>query len=162
MNINAPPLCSVSGESSAITLGILTVMEIPSPSVRSLCRTTVRGSPMPLLLRALISASSSLVGSEGGGAGGLLLGSLRPRQALMTVLCRWRWISASIWFQSWSCWLPLISRPSNWICWILKTSKWLVNDTLEQRCPDSSHSRYPFMIFHDHKGAVIYDSIYTI
>ena len=34
----------------------------------------------------------------------------------MTVLCRWRWISASNWFQSRSCSEPRMSRPSSWIC----------------------------------------------
>lgn len=34
----------------------------------------------------------------------------------MTVLWRWRWISASSWFHSLSCAGPFMSRPSNWIC----------------------------------------------
>lgn len=78
-------------------------MDIPSPSVLSLWMTTVLGSPIPLLFLALLSASSSSptvasawAGGGGGGAGVLLLGSLRPRQALITVLCRCKCISASI------------------------------------------------------------------
>ena len=100
----------------------LTVMDIPSPSVLLFWITTVLGSPIPLLFLALLSESSSsskACGSGGGGAGALLLGSLRPLHALITVLCLCRCISASIWFQSWSCSLPLMSRPSNWICCIL-------------------------------------------
>lgn len=103
----------------------LTVIDIPNPSALSLWITTVLGSPIPLLFLALLSASSSSFtdsgsGGGGGGAGVLLLGSFRPLHALITVLCLCKCISASIWFHSWSCSLPLISRPRSWICWILK------------------------------------------
>lgn len=58
--------------------------------------------------------------------GGACIGrfrSFRPRQALITVLWRWRCISASSWFQSLSWAGPFISRPSNWICWTLRNNK---------------------------------------
>lgn len=45
-------------------------------------------------------------------------------QALMTVLCRWRWISASSWFQRRSCSTPRMFRPRSWICWIRPASSW--------------------------------------
>lgn len=58
--------------------------------------------------------------------GGACIGrfrSFRPRQALITVLWRWRCISASSWFQSLSWAGPFISRPSSWICWTLHNNK---------------------------------------
>ena len=56
----------------------------------------------------------------GGKCGYCLLEPLLPRHALITVLCRWRWISASSWFHSLSCSGPRKSLPSNWICCILQ------------------------------------------
>lgn len=58
--------------------------------------------------------------------GGACIGrfrSLRPLQALMTVLWRCKCISASNWFQSLSWAGPFISRPSNCICWTLYIGK---------------------------------------
>ena len=55
----------------------------------------------------------------------------RPRHARMTVLCRCRWISASNWFHSLSCSIPFISRPNNWICWILHTENTQVSTAKE-------------------------------
>lgn len=55
-----------------------------------------------------------------GGWGTLCLLVLLPRHALITVLCRWRWISASNWFQSLSCSGPRRSLPNSCICCILE------------------------------------------
>lgn len=55
------------------------------------------------------------------GRGSFFLRLFRPLQARITVLWRWRWISASNWFHSLSCSAPRMSRPRSWICWILQT-----------------------------------------
>lgn len=55
------------------------------------------------------------------GRGSFFLRLFRPLHARITVLWRWRWISASNWFQSLSCSAPRMSRPRSWICWILQT-----------------------------------------
>lgn len=67
--------------------------------------------------------------------GGACIGrlrSLRPRHALITVLWRWRCISASSWFHSLSWAGPFISRPSNWICWTLHSDK--ERKTMKKQC----------------------------
>lgn len=56
------------------------------------------------------------------GDGRGFFGSLRPLQARMTVLWRWRWISASSWFHSLSWAGPFMSRPNSWICWTLQNT----------------------------------------
>ncbi len=67
-----------------------------------------------------------------------------PRQARITVLCRCRWISASSWFHSLSCSAPFMSRPSNWICWILQS---------HERMPFRLHSDARRELENGHKGS---------
>ena len=61
-----------------------------------------------------------------------------PLHARMTVLWRWRWISASSWFQSLSCSAPLMSRPSSWICCILERHKQRVGPSINSCCWQTS------------------------
>lgn len=68
-----------------------------------------------------LALSFILTWSAGEGRG--FLASLRPLHARITVLWRWRWISASSWFQSLSCAGPFMSRPSNWICCTLEDKR---------------------------------------
>ncbi len=54
-----------------------------------------------------------------------------PRHALITVLCLWRWISASSWFHNLSCSAPFMSLPNSWICCILNDGKQIINMYLQ-------------------------------
>lgn len=65
----------------------------------------------------------------------------------MTVLWRWRWISASSWFHSLSCAGPFISRPNNWICCTLeeKSKDYAVNSNFKQPIfPAHPRNRFPW------------------
>ena len=59
---------------------------MPRPSLFVLVKTTVRVSPIPLLLRAFVSVSPSSGSDTAGGAGVFLKGFFLPRHALITVL----------------------------------------------------------------------------
>ena len=72
-----------------LNLSMMTFNTIPSPACKLTCPT---------------------------GDASVFLGSLRPLQALMTVLWRCRWISASSWFHSLSWAGPFMSLPRSWIC----------------------------------------------
>lgn len=73
-----------------------------------------------------------------GGVGNFFLRLALPLHARMTVLWRWRWISASSWFQSLSCSAPLMSRPSSWICCILERHRQRVGPSINSCCWQTS------------------------